>query len=152
MPSFFNVQRFCRALCASMAMLWLAACATAPTTDDSALRARPPKSILVLPPINESADVRATPSVLAQATYPLAEGGYYVMPVTLVSEMFKQNGMTLPEQMHATPLDKLQSIFGADAVLYISIQKYGTSYQIINSVTQTKASAKLVDLKTGQTL
>ena len=70
----------------------LTGCAAPVKTDYSAFRAAKPASILVLPPLNDSTDVNATFSMLAQSTYPLAESGYYVMPVTLVNETFHQNG------------------------------------------------------------
>jgi hypothetical protein len=74
------------------------------------------------------------------------------MPVTLVAEAFKENGMTEPTDMHATSAEKLRTIFGADAALYIKVSKYGTVYQIVNSASIVSAEARLVDLKTGKTL
>ena len=52
--------------------------------DYTAFRASKPRSILVLPPLNNSPDVRATYSYLSTVTQPLAEAGYYVFPVALV--------------------------------------------------------------------
>lgn len=127
-------------------------CATKVPFDYSALKESRPRSILVLPPVNKSSEIAATYSVLSYATRPLAEAGYYVMPVTLVAEAFKENGMTEPTDMHATSPEKLKQIFGADAALYITISKYGTTYQIINSESLVAAQATLVDLKTGKTL
>ncbi len=97
----------------------LTGCAAPVKTDYSAFRAAKPASILVLPPLNDSTDVNATFSMLAQSTYPLAESGYYVMPVTLVNETFHQNGLTMPADMHEVPVAKLKEIFGADAALYV---------------------------------
>ncbi len=112
-------------------------------------RANQPTSILILPPTNSSPDVEATYSVLSQTTFPVAESGYYVIPVTLMNETFKQNGLTVPEEIHAVAPVKLREFFGADAALYIDISQYGTSYQVITSDTRVTASAKLIDLKTG---
>jgi len=127
-------------------------CATHAPYDYSAFKESRPKSILVLPPVNETPDVSATYSVLSYATRPLAEAGYYVMPVTLVVETFKENGLTQPSDMHATSPAKLQEIFGADAALYIVITEYGTAYRVVNSETAVAAEARLMDLKTGKTL
>lgn len=143
----------CAALaCASL--LFMTACAThqAPTYDYTAFKASRPKSILVLPPVNNTPDVMATPAVLAQVTLPLAESGYYVMPVTLVAETFKQNGLTMPPDMHAVVPAKLQSIFGADAALYLTVTRYGTSYAVLDSAAVVAVNARLVDLRSGQTL
>ena len=136
--------------------LWVVAvvagCAPQKTIDYSAFKQSRPSSIVVLPPLNESPDVKATYSMLSQITYPLAEAGYYVMPVALVDETFRHNGLTTPNDIHQVAPAKLREIFGADAALYISVIKYGTSYIVISSQTVVTATAKLVDLKTGTTL
>ena len=131
---------------------WLAGCVTAPTKDYSAYRAAKPASILVLPPVNDAPEVQASASVLSQATLPLAEAGYYVMPVTLASETFRQNGLEIAGDIHEVPTPKLKEIFGADAALYIRVTKYGTTYQVIQSATVVSVEARLVDLRTGTQL
>ncbi|WP_419188923.1 DUF799 domain-containing protein [Cupriavidus basilensis] len=139
---------------ALLAVAGLAAgCAAPPKhVDYAAFKESKPRSILVLPPLNESPDVTATYSMLSQVSYPLAEAGYYVLPVALVDETFRQNGLTTPGDIHAVPPPKLRDIFGADAALYITVTDYGTKYQVVNSATVVSAKAKLVDLRTGGTL
>jgi len=134
--------------------LLLSGCAT-PTKagyDYSEYRQARPLSILVLPPLNSSVDVAASDGMLAQVTFPLAESGYYVMPVAVTAETFKQNGLNNPADVHGLPIAKLREIFGADAVLYIDVKEYGTSYKVIASYTNVKAQAKLVDLRSGKLL
>ena len=140
-----------RALLA-VGVLMLAGCPTQPGYDYSAFRESRPRSILVLPPLNDSPDVNATYSMYAQTTLPLAESGYYVLPVTLVDEAFRQNGLTAPADIQQVPLKKLREIFGADAALYIKVTHYGTKYMIISSETRVSAEGKLVDLRSGATL
>ena len=150
-----NTKTICKMLMSAAAILLATGCATkVPNVpyDYSALKESRPRSILVLPPVNKSLEIPATYSVLSYATRPLAEAGYYVMPVTLVAEAFKENGMTEPTDMHASSPEKLRQIFGADAALYITISKYGTIYRVVNSESLVAAQAKLVDLKTGKTL
>lgn len=121
-------------------------------TDYSAFRESNPRSILVLPPKNQSPDVGASHSFLSVVTMPLAESGYYVFPVAVVEETFKRNGVTSPDNIHSIPLKKMHDIFAADAVLYITVINYGTSYQIISSDTRVTAIARLVDLRSGKEL
>ena len=130
----------------------LGGCVTRQPYDYTAFKEARPASILVLPPINNSPDVKATYSLMSQATLPLAESGYYVFPVTLVDETFKQNGLTTPNDIHGVPVNKLREIFGADAALYINIKEYGTKYIVISSETRVTAEARLVDLRSGKTL
>lgn len=120
--------------------------------DYAAFKAARPRSIVVLPPLNESPDIKATYAMLSQATYPLAESGYYVLPVALVDETFRQNGLTVPGDIHTVPVPKLREIFGADAALYVTVTDYGSRYQVLSSVTRVAANAKLVDLKSGDVL
>jgi hypothetical protein len=141
-----------RMLLVSVALVLLAGCATVAPKDYTEFRKSNPRSILVLPPINESVEVAATYSVLTTTTRPLAELGYYVFPVAVVDAMLKENGLTIPGEMHQAPLAKLHEVFGADAVLYIVVEKYGSKYQVIASTTMVHARAKLVDARTGVVL
>ncbi len=132
--------------------LLLGACATKPPKDYSAFQRARPASILVLPPLNESPDIKATPAVWASATRPLAEAGYYVVPVTLADETFKQNGVTTSHDAQQIPADKLRQFFGSDAALYLRVSEYGSKYMIITSETAVRVDAKLVDLRDGALL
>jgi len=127
-------------------------CATHTATpyDYTAFKQNQPKSILVLPPLNNSPDVRATYSFLSTVSYPLSESGYYVFPVALVDQTFKENGLTDPADMHQAPIGKLREIFGADSALYLTVDNYGAS--ISAGAVVVSAKAKLVDLKSGTTL
>ena len=120
--------------------------------DYTAFLQKKPHSILVLMPTNDSTDVAGSAAVLANAVAPLSEAGYYVFPVALVNDTFKQNGITEPGEIAAVPLNKLDKIFHADSVLYINIKEYGTSYAVISSSTRVVLEAKLVDIKNGATL
>lgn len=149
MKPVFRVLGLC-----GLVLALLSGCASKPVApyDYSHFTASNPRSILVLPPVNKTPDVRASHSMLAQVTLPLAESGYYVMPVTLVDETLRENGVTEASIAHELPTAKLREIFGADAVLYLDITAYGTVYQVINSHTTVAANARLVDLKTQQLL
>ncbi|WP_436859284.1 DUF799 domain-containing protein [Citrobacter tructae] len=141
-------------LCTLALTLGLTGCAknTKQSTDYSAFKESKPRSILVLPPKNESPEIKASHSLLSSVTMPLAESGYYVFPVAVVEETFKQNGATDPNDISAIPQKKLHEIFGADAVMYITVSDYGTSYKVIDSVTRVTATARLVDLRSGKEL
>ncbi|MBI6549401.1 DUF799 domain-containing protein [Xenorhabdus lircayensis] len=136
----------------ALLLLVLTGCVKHKPYDYSALRESKPKSILVLPAVNKSVEVQASGSLLSQVAYPLAESGYYVYPVAVVEETFRQNGMTEAQDIHNISYKKLYDIFGADSALYLNITQYGTQYQIINSETRVSATARLVDLRTGKQL
>ena len=105
----------------------LGACATPSPYDYTAFKQNRPASMLVLPPVNETPDVTATYGVLSQVTLPLAEAGYYVLPVSLMDETFRQNGLNDPAEIHDVSPRRLREIFGADAAVYIKVTQYGTA-------------------------
>jgi hypothetical protein len=144
-----------KAFAVASAALALSACVSQQPkqqADYTAFRNSKPHSILVLPPVNQTSDINATYGMLSQMTMPLAEGGYYVVPVAEMDETFKHNGLTTPSDIQNVPAEKLRQIFGADAALYTSVTNYGTKYQVVASNTIVTANAKLVDLRSGDEL
>jgi hypothetical protein len=145
------LSRF-RMLCIILVVSLLGACAAPVQQDYSAFKQSNPASILVLPPLNESPEVDAPHSMLSHAVLPLAESGYYVYPVTLVTETFRQNGLSHAGEIHQLNPEKLYEIFGADTALYLNITNYGTKYLLFMSETRVTVEGRLIDLKTGQQL
>ena len=152
LPPAAALRRWVGAL-AAVAALSLGGCATPPPARDytAFLQARP-ASVLVLPPLNETPEVLATPSVLSQLSVPLAESGFYVLPVSLVDETLKANGIQTAADAQQIGRAKLRDIFGADAALYVLIRRYGAVYKVVSSETTVTLEARLVDLRTGQLL
>ncbi len=135
-----------------LVVLLLSGCAPKQPYDYSALEKSKPRSILVLPPLNNTVEVNASYVYLSTISRPLAEKGYYVFPVAVIDSLMKENGLPSPADMHAIPLDKLTQHIGADAVLYISIEEWGQKYQVLSSKTVVRAGLRLVDSKTGDLL
>ncbi|MFZ9596041.1 MAG: DUF799 domain-containing protein [Bdellovibrionia bacterium] len=127
-------------------------CATVQPVDYSLYRQQRPKTILVLPPLNRSNDVRATYSYLSTVTHPIAEKGYYVFPVAVIDQMMKENGLPTPGEMHQASLAKINEIIHPDAVLYITIDEYGSTYQVVSQSIQVGVSARLVSARDGAVL
>jgi hypothetical protein len=130
------------------ALLLLGGCETVKPYDYTNFHAHPPRSILILPPLNESTKVEATYGYFSTVTAPVAELGYYVYPVEVVDRFFQGNGMPTAGEMHQVPLDKVAEITGADAVMFITVEDYGTNYKVIDSQTVVKVHAKLIDTRT----
>lgn len=136
-----------------MALLFvLGGCATLPPYDYTNYRAHPPRSILVLPPLNESTAIEGTYSYLSTVTEPLAELGYYVFPVAVIDQYLKANGLPTPGEMHQIPLAKVAEIIGADAVLYVDLKQYGSKFELISSNAVVTVTAKLVDTRSATVL
>jgi hypothetical protein len=141
-----------RCSCLIAATLLIGGCVNTQPYDYAAFKQSRPKSLLVLPPLNTSPDIRATNSVLSQTAYPLAEAGYYVIPVAVMTETFRQNGIVNADEAHTVSGQRLREIFGADAALYIKVTEYGPSYRVVSSDTTASATAKLIDLRDGRVI
>lgn len=131
----------------------LGGCVTPPAAYDyTAFREARPVTLLVMPPLNDTPDVKATPGVWSHATRPLAEAGYYVLPVTLVDETLKQNGIQTAADAQEIPPPRLREVFGADAAVYIKVLRYGTRYLVLDSETRVEVEGRIVDLRDGRLL
>lgn len=142
-----------RAGIAALAVMaaFLTGCATQSRPYDySALETSKPSSILVLPPVNHTPDVTASQAVYANVTLPLAESGYYVIPVGVTQTVLQENGIINAQEARNIGLSKLHEIFGADAVLYLDVHRYGTVYAVISSDTVVEVEGRLVDTRTGE--
>jgi hypothetical protein len=132
-------------------LLLFGACATKPY-DYGNFKKYNPRSILVLPPMNKSTDLKGSYSCLSTITHPLAEQGYYVYPVQVIDEMMKENGLPTPGEMHQASLKKIEEIINPDAVLYLTVENYGTKFQLIDSTSVAAMKGRLVHTKTGTLL
>lgn len=110
----------------------LSGCATQPY-DLTEFNKAPPRSILIVPIVNRSLDVDASNYVLSTLTVPLAELGYYVFPVNTVKIVLEQEGLYEPELVRKMDTAQLASLFGADAVLYITINRWDARYVILST-------------------
>ena len=129
----------------------VSACATKPY-DYTNLIQHKPKSILVLPPLNKSTDVAATYGYLSTVSRPIGELGYYVFPVEIVDQFMKEQGLPTAGEMHQVSLKKFAQIINPDAVMYITVNNYGTKFHLIDSVTVVDVEAKLIHTRTGSLL
>jgi hypothetical protein len=125
----------------------LTGCATqAPPvkTDLSAFQAAAPRSILVVPATNKSVDVDAPNYLLTTLTVPLAEKGFYVFPVHTAKTVLEQEGLYEGEQIHQQPPANLAKMFGADAVLYVTINQWDAKYVLLSTTVTVDFDYKLV--------
>src|SRR5262245_58283091 len=147
--SSMNARVPIRIIVLMLAALGISGCVNVPPYDYTNYRAHPPRSILVLPPLNESTSVEGTYGYLSTVTEPIAERGYYVFPVAVIDQFMKDNGLPTPGEMQEAPLAKIVEVTGADAVLLLTLRQYGSQYHVVDSTTTVEVLAKLVDTRTG---
>ena len=111
-----------------------------------------PRSLLVLPPMNQSTDAEAKDYYMTTIEQPFALMGYYVFPVEMVSDIMKQEGVYDTELLYQMPVNKFQEYFGADAVLFTHIKMWNVSYMVIASKLTVSIDAEVVSTKTSEQL
>jgi hypothetical protein len=132
--------------------LALAGCQPPPPKDYALFKAAAPRSILVVPVVNKSTQVDAPDSFLATLPVPLAERGYYVFPINMVKRTMEDDGLADADLVAAGDPVRLAALFGADAVLYASIDTWTSQYIIVSATTVVDIHYTLKSGKTGETL
>jgi len=128
-----------------LALFALSGCVQQPVKQDmSAFTAAAPRSILVVPTVNKSLDVDAPNYVLSTLPVPLAEKGYYVFPVNTTKYVLEQEGMYEADRIHNEPTESLAKLFGADAVLYVQINRWDAQYLLIAATVTVDFDYRLV--------
>jgi hypothetical protein len=131
----------------------LAACvAPEPKPDYSKLQAEQPRSILVVPAINRTVEVDAANYFLATIVAPVADQGYYVFPVNMVRSVLADDGLSDANLVHEGDPHRLGELFGADAVLYITIERWDAQYIVLSTTVTVEFDYLLKSTKTGEQL
>lgn len=132
----------------------LAGCATTKPQpkDYTKFNEEKPCSILVVPVVNRSVEVTASDYFLSTISIPLAENGYYVFPVNLVKRMLEDDGLSDSSLVHSSSAQKLANLFGADAVLYVTINQWDATYMVLSTQVTVDISYIIKSGKTGETL
>lgn len=83
-----------------------------------------PVTLLVMPPINNSANVEAKDLLYTSISRPLAEAGYYVISPLLAMDVLKAESAYDSENFFDAPLAAFHNYFGADAVVFTIIDSW----------------------------
>lgn len=134
-----------KAMLVLLAVLLVTGCA-APVarTDLSAFQTAKPRSILVVPAVNKSLDVDAPNYLLTTLSLPLAEKGFYVFPVHTAKTVLEQEGYYEGEVVHQQPPQALAKLFGADAVLYVTINRWDAQYAVLATTVTVNFDYRMV--------
>jgi hypothetical protein len=139
-----------------VALSVLSGCASDPIPlkkkDYTEIRSESVRSILVVPVINNTVDVDAPDYFLSTVSVPLAEHGYYVFPVNLVKRVMEEEGLADANLVHSADPTRLGELYGADAILYITIENWETTYLVVAAETTVSFNYVLKSGRTGEVL
>jgi hypothetical protein len=133
-----------KALVLALAVLLTGCAIQQAKTDLTAFNAAKPRSILVVPAVNKSLDVDAPNYLLTTLTVPLAEKGYYVFPVHTAKTVLEQEGFFDGDQVQKQPPEVLAKLFGADAVLFVTINRWDAQYAVFATTVTVDFDYRLV--------
>lgn len=148
------MKRYLRTILAGLFALALTGCANQmkKSNDYTALRTENPRSILVVPAINRSVEVNAPDYFLSTISKPLAERGYYVFPVHLVKRIMEDDGLNDADMVHAGDPARLGKMFGADSIMYITIERWDAQYIVFSTTVTVEMKYRLASATSGETL
>lgn len=123
-----------------------------PPYDYSAFVADDPRSLLIVPVLNNSPEVGADGYFLATITIPLVERGYYVFPVNMSRELLADAGLSDPGLIREADPVRLAELFGADAILYVAITNWEAKYVVFTTQVSVGFEYLLRSGRTGEDL
>lgn len=109
-------------------------------------------SIVVVPAVNRSTAADAPQLYSTTIAQPLAEAGYYVMPIPLVEMMLAYEGVSEGEQLRNVDVAKFKTMFGADSVLFVTINQWDTNYYVTGGNVTVGADFELISTTSKQIL
>ena len=117
-----------------LAVSFLSGCVEMGTKQDafpSMYGPQKPVSILVVPAINESTAADAGDLLNVTVSQPFTNMGYYVVPMPIVADIFRNEGIIEGTQIKGLPTGVFKKNFGADAVLFMTIESWEKNYAVI---------------------
>lgn len=109
-----------------------------------------PVVMLIMPPINNSANVDAKDFFYSTMNVPLADAGYYVLPPYLTLETLQRESAYDAELFLDKDLSKFREIFGADVAVFTIINSWNKN--MLDYTVTVKIDYVFRSTKTNETL
>lgn len=135
-----------------MTVVLLTSCGTSKKNLYSGMYGEMPKSILFLPIINKTTSADAQILYSATVAEPLANSGYYVLPIEITNEFFKREGVTLGDQLKGVNPLQYKNAFGVDSVLAVTIHKWDTNYYVVGGNVTVELELTITSTSSGNVL
>lgn len=144
-----------RVISIGLIILVLSGCAEMGTKQDaypSMYTDRKPVSMLIVPAINESTAADAGDLLNVTVTQPFSNHGYYVMPMPIVADIFRREGILEGTQVKGLPTSIFKKNFGADSVLFMTIESWDKNYAILAGNITVSIEYVLLSTETNEVL
>ena len=144
-----------RVISISLIIFFLSGCAEMGTKQDaypSMYTDRKPVSMLIVPAINESTAADAGDLLNVTVTQPFSNHGYYVMPMPIVADIFRREGILEGTQVKGLPTSIFKKNFGADSVLFMTIESWDKNYAVLAGNVTVSIEYVLLSTETNEVL
>ena len=144
-----------RVITVSLIIVFLSGCAEMGTKQDaypSMYTDRKPVSMLIVPAINESTAADAGDLLNVTVTQPFSNHGYYVMPMPIVADIFRREGILEGTQVKGLPTSIFKKNFGADSVLFMTFESWDKNYAVLAGNVTVSIEYVLLSTETNEVL
>ncbi|MFA0118287.1 GNA1162 family protein [Vibrio breoganii] len=111
-----------------------------------------PVSLLVVPVVNNTTAADAPTLYNSTLKKPLSELGYYVLPIEFTQQVLKNQGVINGQLARNVPPSKYKEFFGADAVLFVTVNAWDTNYMVVASNMVVSSEFSLYSTQTSKKL
>ncbi|MGX5915432.1 GNA1162 family protein [Aliidiomarina sp. Khilg15.8] len=140
-------------LTALLAMFVLSACSSTQRVDDHPrFMDTRTRSVLILPPANQTTSAVAAEHYLTSLPVPLTRAGYYVLPTPVTMQIMQAEGIVDGAQLDTVDPTRFAHLFGVDLILKTTIHNWDTSYFVIGGAVVVGASFELISAHSGEVL
>jgi hypothetical protein len=109
-------------------------------------------TILILPPINKSTAADAKEYFSCSLSEAIGMKGYYPMPVEATFGVLRDEGLYDSENITPAVLANFKQYFGADAVLFTSIEEWEKSWALVSGSLTITSKFSLLSTANADTL
>ncbi|GHA60924.1 GNA1162 family protein [Photobacterium aphoticum] len=107
-------------------------------------------NILIAPIVNKSTSSEASEYLNSTLAEPFANKGYYVLPIPITADIFKEAGIVDGTELKGIPFNTYKEKFGADTVLFVTIEQWDTNYIVIAGNVSVSLKYVMVSTETGK--
>lgn len=141
-----------RLLTLAILCLVLTACASQRVVDHPRFADPRTRSVLVLPPANETTAAQAGELYVTTLAVPLSRAGFYVLPTQVTRDIMRNDGIIDGAQLDDVAPQRFYELFGADMLLRTRITEWNTTYVVIGGSVSVAVEFELISTHTGEVL
>lgn len=108
------------------------------------------QNILIAPSINDSTSSEAAEYINATLAEPFVNKGYYVLPIPITADIFKDAGIVDGKELKGIPFKQYKDKFDADTVMFVTISKWDTNYLVLSGNVEVGLKYVMVSTDTSE--